>query len=216
MKESEIWGENPRYPTIVNKRAKKQSGRDNSFRIIGGEWRGRRCAFADNPAIRPTPDRVRETLFNWLQASIGGAVCADLFAGSGALGLEALSRGAKQLTFVEKDRASARQIQQLVNDFNSQTSANISQADAWCWQPAEPLDILFADPPFESEAVNAWLAELVNKSFLREGGYLYLEQPVGRSNLSWPAELSLVREKQAGQVAYRLLKYTAVTTNEEG
>src|ERR1700685_3098281 len=84
----------------------------NSVRIIAGAWRGRRVSFPDMPGLRPTPDRVRETLFNWLQNSIVGARCLDLFAGSGALGLEALSRGAKELVFVEQACAAARALQE--------------------------------------------------------------------------------------------------------
>ncbi|MBT4078984.1 MAG: 16S rRNA (guanine(966)-N(2))-methyltransferase RsmD, partial [Gammaproteobacteria bacterium] len=87
-------------------------GGSRKLRIIGGSWRGRNLLFAECPAIRPTPDRVRETLFNWLQGTIRGARCLDLFAGSGALGLEALSRGAAQVDFVEQDRSSAQSIQQ--------------------------------------------------------------------------------------------------------
>src|SRR5450432_596195 len=97
----------------------------NSVRIIGGEWRGRRINFPDIPGLRPTPDRVRETLFNWLQHAISGARCLDLFAGSGALGLEALSRGAQQLVFVEQAVAAARALQEQLVRFGGETRGQV-------------------------------------------------------------------------------------------
>src|ERR1700722_19193359 len=95
-------------PTGDGRAGSTPGGGRNSVRIIGGRWRGRRVAFPDIPGLRPTPDRVRETLFNWLQHSVDGARCLDLYAGSGALGLEALSRGAKQTVFVDQSPAAAR------------------------------------------------------------------------------------------------------------
>jgi len=102
------------------------TGGRNSVRIIGGGWRGRRVSFPDIPGLRPTPDRVRETLFNWLQHDIGGARCLDLFAGSGALGLEALSRGASEVVFVEQAVAASRALQEQLIRFGADRASNLS------------------------------------------------------------------------------------------
>src|ERR1700684_4384326 len=119
------------------------AGSRNSVRIIGGGWRGRRVSFPDIPGLRPTPDRVRETLFNWLQQGIAGARCLDLFAGSGALGLEALSRGAKELVFVEQAVAAARALQEQLIRFGGQTRGQVVEMGAARYLRAveEPFDI---------------------------------------------------------------------------
>ncbi|MFT5064011.1 MAG: 16S rRNA (guanine966-N2)-methyltransferase [Gammaproteobacteria bacterium] len=175
--------------------------------MIAGQWRGRRFSFAKNPAIRPTPDRVKETVFNWLQSVVVGARCADLFAGSGALGFEALSRGAASVQFVEYDRATVQTIAGLISDLDIQDVATAQQSDAWCWQAAEPLDLIFADPPFSDERVEGWLQVVAERQMLVGGGYLYLEQPSDRPLPPLPRCFSLWKEKTAGQVSYRVLQF---------
>jgi 16S rRNA (guanine966-N2)-methyltransferase len=175
--------------------------------VIAGQWRGRRFSFAKNPAIRPTPDRVKETVFNWLQSVVLGARCADLFAGSGALGFEALSRGAASVQFVEYDRATVQTIAGLISDLDVQDVATAQQGDAWGWQTAEPLDLIFADPPFADERVEGWLQEVAERQMLVDGGYLYLEQPSDRPLPPLPSSFSLWKEKTAGQVSYRVLQF---------
>lgn len=175
--------------------------------MIAGQWRGRRFGFANNPAIRPTPDRVKETVFNWLQPHIVGARCADLFAGSGALGFESLSRGASTVQFVEFDRHTSATIHALLGELNAADRATIQQADAWGWQPAAPLDVIFADPPFADERVAQWIAKVASSNMLVDGGFLYLEQPSERALPALPSTLSLWRDKTAGQVTYRVLQY---------
>src|SRR5450432_2048001 len=122
----------------------------NSVRIIGGEWRGRRINFPDIPGLRPTPDRVRETLFNWLQQAVAGARCLDLFAGSGALGLEALSRGAKALAFVEQAVPAARALREQLMRLGATSRAQVFEMGAarFLRSAGEPFDIVFLDPPF--------------------------------------------------------------------
>src|SRR5688572_32360734 len=125
----------------------------NRLRIIGGRWRGSRIEFPPLAAIRPSPDRVRETLFNWLQQPIVGARCLDLFAGSGALGLEALSRGAAHVTFIEKDRRAAAAIDELAREW-LEAQVWVQSVDALSWLERIPapatFDIVFVDPPYDA------------------------------------------------------------------
>ncbi len=126
-----------------------RAGLSNQLRIIGGRWRGRRLRLCGAPELRPTPDRVRETVFNWLQAPLPGGRCLDLFAGSGALGLEALSRGAAEVVFVERNAAIARRLQDNLALLEA-VSGRLERADALIWlrRKPEPFDIVFLDPPF--------------------------------------------------------------------
>ena len=132
------------------------AGGRNSVRIIGGGWRGRRITFPDVPGLRPTPDRVRETLFNWLQHDIAGARCLDLFAGSGALGLEALSRGAKELVFVEQSVAASRALQEQLARLGAERRSQVVEMGAarYLRGAAPAFDIVFLDPPFGRDALD--------------------------------------------------------------
>ena len=153
------------------------SGSRNSVRIIGGGWRGRRVSFPDIPGLRPTPDRVRETLFNWLQERIAGARCLDLFAGSGALGLEALSRGAKEVVFVEQAVAAARALQEQLIRFGGQARAQVVEMGAARYLRSVPqaFDIVFLDPPFGQDALAEYVPMLDAGDWLNVGGLVYLE-----------------------------------------
>lgn len=145
--------------------ARGASGR--TLRIIGGAWRGRRLRFPPSPEIRPTPDRVRETLFNWLAVRVPGARCLDLFAGSGALGLEALSRGAAHVTFVERDAAAGREVSARLAEWGAH-DARVEIADARAFldrTPAAAFDIAFLDPPFASSLLEESLAALEHGAF---------------------------------------------------
>jgi 16S rRNA (guanine966-N2)-methyltransferase len=134
------------------RRPVRRAGSTRLLRIIGGTWRGRKLRFPAAAAIRPTPDRVRETLFNWLQAAIPGAHCLDLFAGSGALGLEALSRGAAQVTFVDQDEAAAAALRARLTEWQAH-GAEVVRGDAlrFLGRPAQACDVVFLDPPFAGE-----------------------------------------------------------------
>ena len=152
-------------------------GSRNSVRIIGGGWRGRRVNFPDLPGLRPTPDRVRETLFNWLQHDIGGARCLDLFAGSGALGLEALSRGAREVVFVEQAVAAARGLQEQLKRLGGAAMGQVLEMGAtrFLRTPGAPFDIVFLDPPFGRDALAEYVPMLDTGNWLKVGGLVYLE-----------------------------------------
>ncbi len=177
------------------------------LRIIGGTWRGRRLRFPDAPAIRPTPDRIRETLFNWLAPVMPGARCLDLFAGSGALGLEALSRGAAQATFVERNRQSARAIEDCLQQWDPERQHEwrivTAAADAFLAGRAEPFDIVFLDPPFTSGLLPVTCARLEAGGWLAATARIYLECPAA-SPPPVPPNWRHERDKRSGQVGYHL------------
>lgn len=181
-----------------------------SLRIIGGQLRGRKLSIAEVPGLRPTTDRIRETVFNWLQFELTDAKVLDCFAGSGALGFEALSRGAQLVILVEQDR----QATQLLHDHARTLSAACSgQAliqpgdvlNFLTTPPAQPMDIVFVDPPFRLELVDRTLALLNQNHWVREGSWVYIE-----TENDWQGEVPLHwrlhREKVAGQVAFRLFE----------
>ena len=185
--------------------AQKQGS--NQFRIIGGQWRGRRLGFPDVAAIRPTPDRVRETLFNWLQPHIPGARCLDLFAGSGAVGLEALSRGAASVTFVEQDRRVARRIQEHLQLLNGNGTVVEQEALSYLRRESAIYDLVFLDPPFGKGLIGEVSRLLEEQGLINNSTLIYLEseQPVTAGEL--PSGFIIKREKRAGQVWYGLAKY---------
>jgi 16S rRNA (guanine966-N2)-methyltransferase len=177
----------------------------NTLRIIGGRWRGRKLHFPPAPGLRPTPDRVRETLFNWLAPTIRGARCLDLFAGSGALGFEALSRGAADVVFVERDPAVARHLETVLGEL-APGEGRVLRADASSWLagPPEAFDVVFLDPPFEAEVLPALLERLVAGGWLAAGARVYVECPATRGAPAWPAGLVAHRSGRAGEVGYHL------------
>jgi 16S rRNA (guanine966-N2)-methyltransferase len=178
------------------------------LRIIGGEWRSRLIDFdAGDGSVRPTPDRVRQTLFDWLAPLIDGARCLDLFAGSGALGLEALSRGAAQVTFVEQGAAQASAIRAAIARLGADARAVVVQADALRLLVSESLryDIVFLDPPYDGDLLAKALAQL--PSHLAPVNRIYLEWRKGRRPEP-PAGYAWLKEKAAGQVSYGLLSYS--------
>lgn len=182
------------------------------MRIIGGRWRSVPLHFPDVAAIRPTPDRVRETLFNWLQQSILGARCLDLFAGSGALGLEALSRGAREVTFVDREPAIGRYLRDTLTQLRC-TDAQVITADAFNFLhgTATPFDVVFLDPPFalSDDSLPRVCRALESRGWLRSHAWIYLECPADVEPLSlpgWPATWQLYRSKHAGQVGYHLVQ----------
>ncbi|MBD3609293.1 MAG: 16S rRNA (guanine(966)-N(2))-methyltransferase RsmD [Gammaproteobacteria bacterium] len=185
-------------------------GGNRVLRIIGGQWRGRKLQFPDIEGVRPTPDRVRETLFNWLQPVITGARCLDLFAGSGALGWEGLSRGAATMTMVEKAPAVARYLQQTGQLLQAE-GARIQCADAvqYLQGEAEPYDIIFLDPPFRQGLLATCLESLISGRWLSEHALIYTEVEKELSPFPLPDGWQVRRHKQAGQVAYYLLERVA-------
>ena len=176
------------------------------LRIIGGTWRSRRLTFPGRDGLRPTPDRVRETLFNWLQPWLPGAVCLDLFAGSGALGIESLSRGAGQVVLVEKDDIAVRALRANLTLLEAR-GAEVVQADArvFLQGAARPFDIIFLDPPYDSGLLQDCCARLAAGGWVRKNGLIYLEA-AGDADLPLPAAWTLLRSKCAGQVGYHLAR----------
>ena len=184
----------------------------NSVRIIGGSWRGRRVHFPDSPGLRPTPDRVRETLFNWLQHSIAGTRCLDLFAGSGALGLEALSRGAREVVFVEPAFAPAEMLADELKRFEAGDlggpRGRIVQvsAERFLAAPGEPFDVIFLDPPFGLDVLPEYVRLIDAGGWAASGGWIYFENARSGGAPAMPPHWNLVKSKSAGEVGYHLAR----------
>jgi len=175
------------------------------LRIIGGTWRGRRIDFATEPGVRPTSDRIRETLFNWLQTEIDGARCLDLFSGSGALGFEALSRGAAEVVMVDQSNAVTKQLTANATLLGAD-NAQIEQcsAERYLQRPAQSFDIVFLDPPFQLHTLEALCGQLECGGWLTPRALIYLERETGSPPPQLPTGWQLHREKKTGQVAYAL------------
>lgn len=182
----------------------------NQLRIIGGTWRGRKLCFPDLAGLRPSPDRVRETLFNWLAPVIAGARCLDLFAGSGALGLEAASRGAAEVVMVERDRTAADVLREHAARLHA-ASVEIWEGDVLVYLqgPAVTMDVVFVDPPFGSGLLEPAVQALQNRGWLAPGARVYLESRK-RDVIALPDTWDLLRSKTAGQVAYNLAQVRAL------
>ena len=179
----------------------------NSLRIIGGQWRRRLIHFPDSAGLRPTPDRVRETLFNWLGQDLSGRACLDLFAGSGALGFEAASRGAARVVMVEKDARVLRALKENARRLKMPETVEFVAADAleFAVSCKMPFDVVFADPPYRQ----GWLARLepVLNTMLDASGSLYAEAEFPIQSLGqWRG----TRQRQAGQVYFHLLQHAGV------
>ena len=176
------------------------------MRIIGGAWRRRLLEFPAADGLRPTPDRVRETVFNWLAPFLPGAICLDLFAGSGAFGFEALSRGAARAVLVENNATAVAALRANAEKLGA-TAAEIVQADALIFLEGsvEPFDVIFLDPPYASSLLAASLREVAARGWLKPGGFVYLEARAGEAP-ELPAGWEAIRSKTAGQVSYHLCR----------
>ena len=189
-----------RRPTAAG-RARISGGR-NQVRIIAGKWRSRILRFPDSASIRPTPDRVRETLFNWLGQRLDGLACLDLFAGSGALGFEALSRGAARVVMVESSRGAARGLEECARLLDA-GDLQIVAGDAlgYLARATESFDVVFVDPPYASDLAGRALAALPAR--MKPGARVYVESS---APLDPPPPWRVVREDRAGAVRYALLE----------
>jgi len=179
-------------------------GPPGRIRIIAGSWRGRRIDVVAGPDLRPTPDRVRETLFNWLMPVLPGKRCLDLYAGTGALGLEALSRGAAETWFVERDAAAAAALEATLLRFGGHGRVLVTDARRWLDKP--PLgtfDVVFLDPPYAANKL-ADLCTLLARGWLAADAWVYLETGRGQALPALPEGWQLHRESQAGDVRYAL------------
>ena len=200
----------PRKNPLDRGHAGSNAGRPGSsfvLRIIGGEWRGRKVRFPPLPAIRPTPDRVRETLFNWLQGVMPGSRCLDLYAGSGAIGLEALSRGAREVVFVDVEAPVVRHIADTLRELGCDRG-RVVRADAagFLAQPGTPFDVIFLDPPFAEPVLPEICRRIEQGGWLKGGGLVYLEAPATAGEPELPAGWNLLRSKRAGEVGYHLAR----------
>ncbi len=185
----------------------KQKQLHSEIRIIGGQWRGRKLRFPCVANLRPTPNRVRETLFNWLAPIIQDARCLDLFAGSGALGFEALSRGAKQVVFIDQSPIVVKELNDNAQRFKT-LNAIITQVTISSDLSLEmqPFDIVFLDPPFQQNLLPTCLQWLEKQHLLLPTTLLYLETDKQLSQLRFPNTWQVLKEKRAGQVHYYLIQ----------
>ena len=199
-------------PGVTTLKTESNAARSrNSVRIIGGGWRGRRVSFPDIPGLRPTPDRVRETLFNWLQHAVAGARCLDLFAGSGVLGLEALSRGAKEVVFVEPVVAASRALQEQLIRLGGSAKGQVAAMGAarYLRSPPQAFDIVFLDPPFGRGALAEYVPLLDAGQWLTVGALVYLEDEKTAGVPALPRHWGILKSKSAGEVGYHLARANA-------
>ncbi|MGD1990466.1 MAG: 16S rRNA (guanine(966)-N(2))-methyltransferase RsmD [Chromatiales bacterium] len=183
----------------------RQAG-GNRIRIIGGESRGRILQFPDAPGLRPTADRVRETLFNWLQFDIPGARCLDLFAGSGVLGFEAASRGAGRVVLIEQARRVFSMLEKNRAEMRLGDRVELVNSDAMQWlaQNREGFDIIFLDPPFGQGMLQPVIDALSGSPAVAPGARIFIEQEAHEEPPRLPEKWHMLREKVAGQVRYGL------------
>lgn len=174
-------------------------------RIISGRWRGRKLPVPDLDGLRPTPDRVRETIFNWLQPVIGSARCLDLFSGSGALGFEAASRGAESVILVEFNTTAAKQLRDN-KALLAAENCNVENmtAQQFLATHSEQYDIVFIDPPYQANLWTEIAQQLVETSALRDNAHIYLECPSKGELPKLPNHWQLIKDKKAGEVRYCL------------
>lgn len=189
--------------------SQKHKTAEGEVRIIGGEWRGRKIRFPLLPGVRPSGNRFRETLFNWLTPWINGANCLDLFAGSGALGLEALSRGAARATFLDNSQVMTVKLQNTIDQLKAQ-GADVVYTDAFRWlsvpQSCQSFDIAFADPPFHQGLLLPTLSHLARRGILANSALIYFEAERNLPLPALPAGWTIHRHKTGGQVQYGLLQ----------
>ena len=177
------------------------------LRVIGGQWRGRKLQFPDRPGLRPTGDRIRETLFNWLGPHLHNARCLDLFAGSGALGIEALSRGAAHCDFVDADGEAITTVGHHLNtlDATECSTVNCDIAARYLHQTNDTWDIVFVDPPFDARLGESTLTLLADSDRLAEASRVYFETSRSQPEPVPEGLYEVLREKTTGDVCYRLL-----------
>lgn len=194
---------------------KKPAGHQNTLRIIAGYWRGRKLRFPDVPGLRPTPDRVRETLFNWLQGLILEEDCLDLYAGSGACGLEALSRGARSVVFVDASAQASAAIsahlavlQCALGKVHTGSAQQFIRTEAHPGRSGTQFGVVFMDPPFASDFLRTDCMALESSGLLKPRAHIYLESghtlPASEGNGDFPANWQLRKQGKAGAVFYGL------------
>lgn len=177
----------------------------DQVRIIGGKWRSRKIHFPNTIGLRPTPDRIRETLFNWLAPYIAGSRCLDLFTGSGALALEALSREAFQVTAIERDPVVIEALTKTINTLEAE-QIDLIQADALTWieKPGSPFDIVFLDPPYSEGLLHPCFSLLEVNNWVARASLIYFESSTPIDINILPKTWHVFRDKKAGNVYYYL------------
>ncbi|VUD53683.1 Ribosomal RNA small subunit methyltransferase D [Thalassocella blandensis] len=197
---------------------KKKQGQPapSKIRIIAGQWRGRKLTVPNELGLRPTGDRLRETLFNWLAPYIEGARCLDAYAGTGALGLEALSRGAEQVQFIESNGRTASQLQNNLQLLQT-NQANVAHGSCIDWLKSnspQPYDLIFLDPPFAENLWQSTIDALCEHQLLRPNALIYIEMP-RQHLLQTPSQWRNIKQKDSGQVSARLYEYDVHMTHNE-
>lgn len=177
-------------------------------RIIGGKWRSRKLRFPAASGVRPSPDAVRETLFNWLQLDIEYSRCLDLYAGSGAIGFEAASRGASSVVMVEANTSVSRALRQntLLLDAEQQIIVETEKAEKFLGRCQSAFDIVFMDPPFDADHLEAACAALANSKAIDNSTLLYVESAKRREPLPISPSWHIIRQKTRGLVQSTLIK----------
>lgn len=178
------------------------------LRIVAGKWRSRLLEIADVPGLRPTSERIRETLFNWLAPTLDGARCLDLFAGTGALGIEALSRGAAETVFVEKSPLAAQTLRDSIATLDA-CRAVVHNVDAFQFLSGtehESFDLVFLDPPFAADVLEELCRLLDETSILANNAQVYIEEDRARPAVKLPHGWRVVKSKNAGNVRYSLAR----------
>jgi len=196
-------------PARPKKNYKSEKKRSGQFRVIGGSWRSRRLSFPDIDGLRPTTDRVRETVFNWLSADVPGSKVLDLFGGSGSLGFEALSRGAEQLLFVEMNRDAVQALRDNIALLGANAEVVQNDALAWLRSASNSFDLVFLDPPFRQDLLAPAIALLDERAIISTGAKVYIEQESEAPLPETPSQWRLVKEAKAGQVSYLLYEISA-------
>jgi len=189
-----------------------KAGKQGLIRIIGGQWRGRKLPVLDAEGLRPTTDRNKETLFNWLMPYVTDARCLDVFAGSGGLGIEALSRYCRSCDFIELDSVTCAQLTKNVATLlppSTAESAQVIKADALAILAQlahKPFDIIFVDPPFHQGLVQPTLTSINDNNVIARDGVIYVEHEANHSPLSLPSNWQIIKEKRTSALCYYLIK----------
>ena len=197
---------------IINEMKKEKKG---EIRIIGGKWKGKKIYFNLNDDLRPTPDRAKETLFNWLGQDLSEMHCLDLFSGTGALGLEALSRGAKKVTFVEKNKDYLQKIKKVYSEMSQKEDCDFYCAECLEWvqnkSSKAKYDLIFIDPPFNKNLIDNLLSNILSRELLSESGKIYFEFEK-KLDLKIPESLALKKKKSLGKKSYVLAEITCLSS----
>ena len=192
---------------MVKKSEKSNKKSRGRLRIVAGIWGSRVLEIADAPGLRPTSERIRETLFNWLAPRIAGARCLDLFAGTGALGLEALSRGAADCVFVEKSAKAARTLRANIATLQAESAVVLETSATKFLQQgsAARFEIVFLDPPFAADMLPDLCRLLEDSSILADNARIYIEEDRSQPELQLPEPWQVLKTKNSGNVRYSLL-----------